>query len=143
MLNESKNTPTLPVINLPSGPVTMRRLGIQDAFSVLALMRAGYGSWLEQRGASLNPPALGSPEAGLSLMFHSLPTLEDQLLPWLGSLVGLTPEETIDPERLPLALLPDLVAGAVSHPDFQGFRTAVQRIFERVAARLKPVEAQR
>lgn len=104
----------------------MRRLGPADVGHLAKILKASLDAYIEDQGFRISPPPLASVEGLTSFLLLGLPAVEEAATPWLGSLVGLSAEDSRNPDRFPLAALSQVLEGV--HPDLVALVDAIKRM---------------
>ncbi len=121
---------TLPTVDLGGPePVTMRHLGLEDLGHLATIVRASQESWLEDQNWRINPTPWATTSGLATFLLVGLPRAGAAATPWVGSLIGLTPEESRDPSKLSLTVLSQVLEALVVHPDLRSLQAALGRIW--------------
>ena len=110
--------------------LTMRRLGVRDAFALLRILsRVLQGVNVRE----LDAQALGV----ILLQALIAQDSEDELTTLVSGVFGLSPQEFTDPDTVPLEALPELIEALGGHPDL----SALAKNLQRLAVTIKPPAA--
>jgi hypothetical protein len=112
---------TLPILQIGEKTYPLKGLGLPHVFQLLDITATTIGN--AARG-SLTPQQLGV------AILMAAPKAEGPVTAFLGSLIGLTPEEMRDPEVFPIHALPDLIECLIRHPDLMAFVESFTRLLE-------------
>lgn len=113
-----------PTVEIAGEPYRLRRLGVQDVFTVSKIL--GRGAALFSPGREISPTEI------LQVLLLALTQTEGPVLQLMASLIGVTREDLDDPARFPMST-PLLIAEALAaHQDLADFLAALGRLAERM-----------
>jgi len=118
-----------PTITIEGNKYQLRRLGILDVFSFLDIIQHVMNS-SPQLSQQITQATQELDKEGMigATMFYGLSTAKDKIIEFLASLLGVEPEEYMDPEKFPLYSHAEIIEGLLDHPDIDAFFTNLQRI---------------
>lgn len=133
----SRESKLLPTINLPEGPVQLRRLGLDDPFFIVDIFSAAVDAYATEQSYRVKPLALDTEEGKLRFALLGFQGARETLMPWLASLLGKTTEDIRNPAVFPVTALPDLIAALMAHPDIESLGKGLFKLW--VSEKLLPL----
>lgn len=123
MTEERKDTGTAaltyepPVIEIAGVEYRLRRLGIVDTLRLAKILAAGVAGLGREIGNldTLDPKVLGM------LILAGAPFAEQQVLEFLGGIIGVSGADMKDPERFPMGSEVQIIEKLVEHEDVRCF----------------------
>ncbi len=106
-----------PVIEIAGREYKLRRLGIVDTLRLAKILAAGVAGLGHEIGNldTLDPQVLGM------LILAGAPFAEQQVLDFLGGIIGVSVADMRDPERFPMGSELQIIEKLVEHEDVRAF----------------------
>jgi hypothetical protein len=120
----------VPTVTIAGQTYKLRRLGIQDTFKlarIVAIGAAGLGGEVGNQELS--------PELFASLFLIGFPYAEKQVFEFLGSILGVKPDELRDPQKFPMGSEVEIVNALIEHVDVKAFFSRVEALLKTPAFR--------
>lgn len=114
-----------PSVTIGSETYPMRRLGVQDVFTVSKILGSGVSVLGRIGDGQVNPAQI------LQVVVAALAQNQEPVLNLMASIIGVTRAELNDPERFPMESIVTLGEALADHQDLAGFLAAVGRLAER------------